>query len=62
MSDCEIERKCKNCGKKISILYPNQWVYKTEKHKGLSWDWYCSWHCMREAEKKRKPKKMNVIA
>ena len=62
MPDYEIERKCKNCGKKIYILYPNQWVYKTDKHKGLSWDWYCSWHCMREAEKKRKPKKMKVIA
>ena len=53
MSDCEIARKCKNCGKEISIIYPNQWVYKIEKHKGLCWDWYCSWRCLREAEKKK---------
>jgi len=53
MADCEIERKCKTCGKKIAVLYPTQWVYKIEKHKGLCWDWYCSWHCLREAEKKK---------
>lgn len=48
------ERKCPVC-KKIFIAYP-EWVYKTTERV------YCSWHCLREHERRRGPTKYGKTA
>ena len=40
---------CANCGKEISIIHPELWVYK--KICGKKTTYWCSWSCLREAEK-----------
>ena len=39
---------CNQCGKEFDVLYPDLWRYK----KGILW--FCSWHCLRADELKRK--------
>ena len=42
--------RCANCGKEIAIPYPHLWAYK---HKvNLVMNYWCSWHCLRESEKR----------
>ena len=41
---------CAECGREISVLHPDQWAYK--KPKGSGHIYWCSWSCLREAEKK----------
>ena len=54
-----MERKCKVCGKKIYLPVPEMWAYKTEKLKGgRTFHYFCSWKCLREAERKKRPKKV----
>ena len=48
------DRKCRVCGKIFTVLYPDRWAYKTrEGERGPVKYWFCSWHCLREDEKKR---------
>ena len=43
---------CANCGREISILHPDHWAYKRKLgHVNIFW---CSWSCLREAEKEGK--------
>ena len=62
MAEYEIKRKCKNCGKVFTVLAPSMWAYKTRSRKNGDYEYFCSWHCLREKEKKSKPKRMKVIA
>ena len=41
---------CAECGREISVLHPDKWAYK--KPKGSGHIYWCSWGCLREAEKK----------
>jgi len=41
---------CDECGREISILHPDQWAYK--QRKGARYIYWCSWSCLREAERK----------
>ena len=41
---------CAECGREISVLHPDQWAYKKPKRSGHIY--WCSWSCLREAEKK----------
>ena len=43
---------CANCGREISILHPDHWAYK-RKLGNVNIFW-CSWSCLREAEKEGK--------
>ena len=50
------EKKCKTCGKTITVLHPTRWAYK--KTKGTNQEMYfCSWRCLREDETQQKGKK-----
>lgn len=43
---------CNTCGREISILHPESWAYKRKLgHVNIFW---CSWSCLREAEKEGK--------
>lgn len=43
---------CNTCGREISILHPESWAYKRKLgHVNIFW---CSWRCLREAEKEGK--------
>lgn len=55
MAEYEIEVKCKNCGKPISVLAPSRWGYK-KRNRNSSWDYFCTWKCLREDEKKHEKK------
>lgn len=47
-----LERKCSQCGKKFIVTgSAEQWVYKIRRDKRDVW--FCSWHCLRAAEKAR---------
>ena len=48
------EHKCPVC-KKIFVAYP-EWAYKTTERV------YCSWHCLREHERRRGPMKYGKSA
>lgn len=51
MSSCECStkgRKCPNCGNTFYTTM-GQWAYQLRKGKGRVY--YCSWSCMRKAEK-----------
>lgn len=51
------DRKCKVCGKIFTVLYPDRWAYKTRKSESAPVDkWFCSWHCLREDEKRHEKK------
>ena len=39
---------CSECGKEFDVLYPDLWRYRTGTR------WFCSWHCLRADERKRK--------
>lgn len=56
--DDAIKKKCPICGKEFFVLACDQWVYKRHKYGGEGYYYYCSWHCMREDERRHaKPKK-----
>ena len=55
MAEYEIEVKCKNCGKPIAVLAPSRWGYK-KRNRNSSWDYFCTWKCLREDEKKHEKK------
>ena len=59
MAEYEIEVKCKNCGKPISVLAPSRWGYK-KRNRNSSWDYFCTWKCLREDEKKHEKKQKAV--
>jgi hypothetical protein len=40
-----VEKKCPVCHKTYTVLYPELWAYKDE------YRYFCSWHCLRAAEK-----------
>lgn len=42
-------KKCRTCGKKFDVLWPELWRYKK-----LPGTWYCSWSCLRKDEKGEK--------
>lgn len=46
-----ISRKCRRCGKEISVLHPAQWVLKVS---GTNVTYWCSWTCLRKDEKEGK--------
>ena len=54
-------KHCAECGKEISILHPDQWAYKETT--GKSFRFWCSWGCMRKAEKegKTRMKKLTLL-
>lgn len=39
---------CSECGKEFDVLYQDLWRYRTGTR------WFCSWHCLRADERKRK--------
>ena len=45
-------KSCNTCGREISILHPESWAYK-RKLGNVNIFW-CSWSCLREAEKEGK--------
>jgi len=47
-----ISRKCRRCGKEISVLHPAQWAFK--KVSGMNVTYWCSWTCLRKDEKEGK--------
>lgn len=42
---------CAQCGREFSVLYPDRWAYKTGAARKK---YFCSWSCLREAEKEGK--------
>ena len=52
------ERKCPVCGGKFFIPAYSQWAYKSDKKHGVKY--YCSWKCMRAAQKEEKKGKKIV--
>lgn len=50
------ECKCPKCGKIFYIWDRSKWAYKSYESKGhkANSKYYCSWGCMRAAEKERK--------
>lgn len=56
-------RKCPVCKKKFWIYDCETWAYKRKKYGGGGFDYFCSWHCMREDEHRHeKPKKQIPLA
>ena len=52
------DKRCRECGKQITVLHPSRWAYKTkEKTKGR-YLYFCSWKCMRANENKKERKTM----
>lgn len=47
MNDVLGDRKCPECGKAFTALYPHLWAYRRDKV------YYCSWHCLRADEKRK---------
>ena len=48
------DRKCRNCGKRFTVLHPTRWAYK--RPKGARYEYFCSWGCLRADEKKEERK------
>lgn len=46
-----ITKLCAQCGREFSVLYPDRWAYKTGTARKK---YFCSWSCLREAEKEGK--------
>ena len=48
-------RKCPECGKLFTVLYPHLWAYK----KGYRdhWDYLCSWSCLRKKQREDEERK-----
>lgn len=49
--------KCAECGKKIEITVPSEYLHKIAKkleNGSISHDWFCSYRCMHEFKKKHK--------
>ena len=47
MNDVLGDRKCPECGKAFTALYPHLWAYRRDKV------YSCSWHCLRADEKRK---------
>lgn len=52
-------RKCNTCGKKISMLMPEQWGYKVSNNSRTDALFFCTYKCMRVWEKANIEKKKN---
>ena len=50
------DRKCRNCGKRFTVLHSSQWAYK--RPKGPRYEYFCSWGCLRADEKRKEAKDM----
>ena len=50
-------KKCRACGKRFDVIYPELWRYKDAKDTRVAKKWYCSWKCLREDEKREEEKK-----
>ena len=50
-------KKCRVCGKKFDVIYPELWRYKDAKDTRVAKKWYCSWKCLREDEKREEQKR-----
>ena len=49
-------KRCRNCGKRFDVLWPELWRYKKGYDRKQA-VWFCSWKCLREDEKKEEEKK-----
>jgi len=47
-------KKCRSCGKKFPVLYPQLWRYK--RMNGSRTEYFCSWGCLRKSEPKEERK------
>lgn len=46
-----IKKKCKCCGKTFYTHVGNDWAYKIVVNKTHNTYFYCSWSCLRKAQK-----------
>ena len=53
------DRKCRNCGKRFTVLHPTRWAYK--RPKGARYEYFCSWGCLRADEKKDERKEAEEV-
>lgn len=53
------DRKCRNCGKRFTVLHPTRWAYK--RPKGHLYEYFCSWSCLRADEKKDERKEEKEV-
>ena len=53
------DRKCRNCGKRFTVLHPTRWAYK--RPKGARYEYFCSWGCLRADEKKDERKEEKEV-
>ena len=44
-------KKCRTCGKRFDVLWPNKWAYKKHWDGKSAKEYYCSWSCLRKDEK-----------
>lgn len=51
-------RKCAQCGKDMSVLYPHLYRYKRYTGRGGTQLYFCSWTCFRKDEQERKNGRM----
>lgn len=54
MNDVLGDRKCPECGKAFTALYPHLWAYRRDKV------YSCSWHCLRADEKRKEGNNMRL--
>lgn len=53
-----VRKRCPVCKKKFEIVWCEMWAYKTQRYGGGGYKYYCSWHCLREDERRHeKPKR-----
>ena len=43
--------RCRQCGKRFYVEYPDLWVYKHRDKSRGTIDYYCTWSCIRAMEK-----------
>lgn len=61
MNDLEsTQRKCPICKKDFHVIWCDLWAYKTQKYGGGGYKYYCSWHCMREDERRHEKQKRPI--
>lgn len=53
------DRKCRNCGKRFTVLHPTRWAYK--RPKGRLYEYFCRWSCLRADEKKDRRKEAKEV-
>ena len=54
MNDVLGDRKCPECGKAFTALYPHLWAYRRDKV------YFCSWKCLRADEKRKEGNNMRL--